>query len=523
MRLKSNLNRSIALVMAAAAVTLPLSGCSGGKNGSAQETTVVSVDDVAQSATATAEALPTAAPVVYEAEDGTFTGNVKAENTVTGFTGSGYASGFDDTGDACTFNINIENDGFYDLTFSQKSQGGHKENYVLVDDSEVGVIVVDDSDDGSYTTDSVERNYLTAGAHTVSVSEYWGYICLDSLTVSQSAALPADLYDVPATLVNPNATDNAKRLMSYMTDIYGKKFLSGQYCDNAYGIERSGIWRVTGKYPAVLGLDMTGYSTSSVENGATTQAVENAIDYWNDGGIVTFVWHWTAPSKYLTGTWYSGFRAENTNIDLDKIMNGEDQEGYDLLMADIDAIAVQLKKLADAGVPVLWRPLHEASGGWFWWGAFGADTYKKLYIAMYDRLVNVDGCNNLIWVWNGQNKDWYPGDEYVDIIGEDIYPGNHVYTSQINKFLEAANYTTAKKMVVLSENGCLFDPDLAVRDGAMWGFWCTWSGEFVTKSSKINILSDEYTESSMVEKVYASDYVITADELPDLTTYEIKE
>ena len=76
---------------------------------------------------------------------------------------------------------------------------------------------------------------------------------------------------------------------------------------------------------------------------------------------------------------------------------------------------------------------------------------------------------------------------------------------------------------MLSENGCLFDPDLAVRDGAMWGFWCTWSGEFVTKSSKINILSDEYTESSMVEKVYASDYVITADELPDLTTYEIKE
>ena len=111
---------------------------------------------------------------------------------------------------------------------------------------------------------------------------------LTHFTVSQSAALPADLYDVPATLVNPNTTDNAKRLMSYMTDIYGKKFLSGQYCDNAYGIERSGIWRVTGKYPAVLGLDMTGYSTSSVENGATTQAVENAIDYWNDGGIVTF-------------------------------------------------------------------------------------------------------------------------------------------------------------------------------------------------------------------------------------------
>ena len=49
--------------------------------------------------------------------------------------------------------------------------------------------------------------------------------------------------------------------------------------------------------------------------------------------------------------------------------------------------------------------------------------YKKLWYYLYDELTNKYGCTNLIWVWNGQNPEWYPGDEYVDVIGEDIYAG----------------------------------------------------------------------------------------------------
>lgn len=267
---------------------------------------------------------------------------------------------------------------------------------------------------------------------------------------------------------------------------------------------------------------MMEYSPSRVANGSTSKAVDYAIEYWNEGGIVTFCWHWNAPSKYLTGAWYSGFYKENTNIDLAKIMNGEDQEGYDLLMEDIDAIAKQLGRLQDAGVPVLWRPLHEGAGGWFWWGASGADAYKELYKLLYDKLTNEYGLNNLIWVWNGQDKEWYPGDEYVDIIGEDIYPGEHVYTPQTSGYLDVLDYTDARKMVVLSENGCLFDPDLAVRDGSMWGYFGTWGGEFISSSTSLNIWSDQYTEEEMFKKVYDSEYVITRDELPDLKNYPLR-
>ncbi len=462
----------------------------------------------------------TAEDVTYEAEDGTLTGNAKTDNSKSGYSGSGYVTGLEGDGDACTFHIDITQEGFYDLEFVTANQGGYKENFILVDGESLGSLA---SESGNFETSVFERVYLTVGAHDVTLLKSWGWICLDSLTVSAAAALPDDLYTVSAQLVNPNATDNAKRLMSYMTDIYGKQILSGQYSDGPYGMERAGIWRVTGEYPAVLGLDMIEYSPSRVANGSSSKAVENAIEYWEKGGIVTFVWHWNAPEKYLTGVWYSGFYKEHTNIDLKKIMDGGDEEGYDLLIRDIDAIAEQLKRLQDAGVPVLWRPLHEASGGWFWWGNAGAEAYKQLYVLLYDRLTNHHGLNNLIWLWNGQSADWYPGDEYVDIIGEDIYPGERVYTSQIKKFLEASEYTKTRKMIVLSENGCLFDPDLAIRDGAMWGFFATWGGEFVLANNKMNKLTEKYTEEEMVKKVYAHDAVVTLSELPDLKNYPIHE
>lgn len=456
--------------------------------------------------------------VTYEAEEASYIGNVAAKSD-SSYSGGGYATGWTSDGDACVFDVSVDTADFYDLVFISAGSGGKKSNNVYVDGQSAGTL----ESAAKLGSSAVERVYLEQGSHKISVEKSWGYINLDNMTVKTSEPLPADLYTVSAKLVNPNADDNAKRLMSYMTDIYGKQMLSGQYSEGMYGMERAGIWKSTTKQSAVLGLDLIEYSPSRVEHGSTSKAIENAIEFWNKGGIVTFCWHWNAPTKYITGQWYSAFYTDSTNINLAKIMNGEDQEGYDLLMADIDAIAVQLKRLQDEGVPVLWRPLHEASGGWFWWGASGAESYKKLYILLYEKLTNEYGLNNLIWLWNGQSPDWYPGDDYVDIIGQDIYAGEKIYSSQISKFLELAEYSKERKMVVLSENGTLIDPDLAVRDGAMWGFFATWSGEFVIVDPKLNRLSEQYTEESMVKKVYDHEAVITLDELPDLKNYPIHE
>lgn len=94
--------------------------------------------------------------------------------------------------------------------------------------------------------------------------------------------------------------------------------------------------------------------------------------------------------------------------------------------ADLKKLGDELQKFADARIPVLWRPLHEPPGNWFWWHDGGPDQFKKLWIHMYDYLVNTRNLHNLIWVYSSSdggtsNAAWYPGNKYVDIVGVDGY------------------------------------------------------------------------------------------------------
>ena len=130
-------------------------------------------------------------------------------------------------------------------------------------------------------------------------------------------------------------------------------------------------------------------------------------NYYNRNGIPALCWHWRDPLRKT-----EAFYTKDTDFDVSKISDPNSAE-YIAMVKDIDYISGLLKKLQDDDIPVLWRPLHEASGGWFWWGAKGAESCKKLYRLMYDRMVNYHGLNNLIWVWTSQQNDmsWYPGDD----------------------------------------------------------------------------------------------------------------
>ena len=322
---------------------------------------------------------------------------------------------------------------------------------------------------------------------------------------------------VSPVLCNPAPSEEAQALMDWLCGEYGSRMVSGQYLDEyRYGAELEAVASVTGGlYPAMVGLDLLNYSPSSMSLGSWPTSVDQAIEYWKKGYIVTFCWHWNAPEEYLDTTgnnWWGGFYTQNTSFNLGKALSGEDPAGYDLLIRDLDAIAAQLKRLRDAGVPILWRPLHEASGGWFWWGASGADAYLQLYRLMYDRFTNLHGLNNLIWVWNGQSKAWYPGDDAVDIIGEDIYPGKHVYQSQSGAFARCRNYTQARKLIMLSECGCVPSPEKCLEDGAMWSAFGVWCYEFVLADD--GSYSSEYTEAEKLKEFYASDLVITREDVP---------
>lgn len=460
---------------------------------------------------------------VYEAEDGILEGGTRAERSHPGYSGTGYVTNFTRPGESkVTFEVDVPGDSYYDLIFTTAAPYGEKYNTVAIDGNNIGEIF---SNSNSFEQYTIKNVFLTKGRHEISVIHSWGWFLLDSLEVSAGAGFDTSVFKVPPVLVNENANDVTRRLMKFLTDVYGKYIITGQYSTNGFlSYEFTAIKRETGRYPAMAGLDLIDYTPSRVEFGSSSRAVEAAIDWWERGGLVTFCWHWNAPTKYLLNTeenpWWSGFYTRATNIDLAKIMNGEDQEGYDLLLSDIDAIAEQLKRLQDAGVPVLWRPLHEASGGWFWWGAKGPEPYKKLWILLYERLTYEHGLNNLIWVWNGQAADWYPGDDYVDIIGEDIYPGEKQYGSQIGRFSKALEYTGTRKIIAMTENGCLFDPDLAFKENARWAWFGTWSGEFVINNNT-KAYSEQYTEKHMLKKVYSHERVLSLIDIPDIKTYPL--
>ena len=184
---------------------------------------------------------------VYEAEEAALSGNVHIESQLSGYSGDGYAAGFQDDGDACSFSVSISDDGFYDLHFISAAQGGYKENYVNVDGENFGTVSVSDA---SFTDSVLSRVYLSAGEHEISILKFWGWICLDKLIVQEAEPLDESIYQVSTALCNPNASENARRLMSYLADNYGKNIISGQYSSSGrYGKEFTVIKRETEKEP----------------------------------------------------------------------------------------------------------------------------------------------------------------------------------------------------------------------------------------------------------------------------------
>lgn len=341
--------------------------------------------------------------------------------------------------------------------------------------------------------------------------------------------------------VDANANAKTQAIYTYLKSIWGKKILSGQqdltWKDSIDMAER--VHTDTGKYPAIMGYDFMNYgmTASWIEGLKQTQ---EAIEYTKKGGLVTFSWHWRDPAllntpKVNEAQFYvrEADASKNTNFQI-PVKDGLLDTGsaaYAQIDAGIDLIAAELKVLNDAGVSVLWRPLHEASGyngdGWFWWGRTRTDGVPQsfaqilLWRHMYDRLTNHHGIHNLLWVWNGQNAAWYPGDEYVDIVSHDIYDStdNKTYKSQIGTYTQARKYPFENKMVALSENSYIPDPDKVATDGAWWLWFMVWNDGHTTEGEGIthkdNFWTGEYYNTNAHKtKVYNHDNVITRDELP---------
>jgi mannan endo-1,4-beta-mannosidase len=285
-----------------------------------------------------------------------------------------------------------------------------------------------------------------------------------------------------------------------------------------------------------MGFDFMDYGMTAPHAGQ--RQTEEAVAFASKGGLVTFHWHWRDPSLLKTAQvdkarFYvrEPDTSKNTTFTI-PVANGAldtASPAYQQINDGIDLVAVQLKRLSDANVTVLWRPLHEASGnngdGWFWWGRARADGVPQAYANillwrhMYDRLVKVHGIHNLIWVWNGQDPAWYPGDDVVDIASFDIYDDtdNKTYGSQIAKYRQTAQVSAEKKPIALTENSYIPDPDKMRADGAWWLWFMTWNdgdGPAGVSSPNNFWTGEHFNTNAHKRKVYNHPDVITLDKLP---------
>jgi mannan endo-1,4-beta-mannosidase len=274
--------------------------------------------------------------------------------------------------------------------------------------------------------------------------------------------------------------------------------------------------------PAVRGSDFIEYSPSRIEHGANPNGETERVVNWarQTGGIPTMMWHWNAPTDLIDQPgkeWWRGFYTDATTFDVQAALANPSSERYQLLLRDIDAIAFELKKFRDAGIPVLWRPLHEAqgnadgasgNGAWFWWGAKGPQAFKDLWRLMHDRLTDVHGLHNLIWTFTTSaahdgHLNWYPGDDVVDIVGLDVY--THASSSMSGQWLDALEVYDERKMVALSETGTLPSAQLMQERGIAWSWFSPWSvGDIVSN----------YTPAQ-IQALLGDDDIITLNELPE--------
>ena len=296
---------------------------------------------------------------------------------------------------------------------------------------------------------------------------------------------------VAAQPVNPKATAEARQLYTKLRQLYGQKALSGVVANVDWNIrEAENVHEWTGKWPVINVFDFINIHASKDVNskGWLDYSDMTHVRQWHQlGGIVGMMWHWQVKANNGTNlTCSPGAKPGETSFDPSKVYVEGTAENKQAIH-DVDQVAGYLKTMQQAGIPVLWRPLHEAAGNtyefegggaWFWWGAKGAEVYKKLWHWMYDRLVNHHQLHNLIWIWNSQMGDaaWYPGDDVVDIVGRDNYAAlMYPLMKEFNQL--SAEYPT--KMVTLAECGNGDEVHMSLwskiwAQGSRWSWFMTW-------------------------------------------------
>lgn len=454
-----------------------------------------------------------------EAETGAVSGKAKVKSDRKGYKGKGYVTNISAEED-WSREIELTDSQYYDLTITVASDvpcvNGIAVNGKKLQDFSA-------SGSGKFEKVTFKNIYIEKGKTAISVIPVDGGLDVDCLTLTASEDISKlDLTISKPALSNKDSDYNAKALYQYLCESYGKQVLLGQHDTISTSAETDMIYKTTGKYPAIRFGDLM---LATEKDSITTDTEMNiAMDWASNDGIVGYMWHWAAPDDKRE------YYADQTDFDIKKAVTKENIAQLSLedikklqkdgkvskecvaVVQDIDTVSEKLSTLRDEGIAVLWRPLHEASNGDFWWGN-DKEAYKWLWKLMYERQTKYHKLNNLIWVWSAQNADWYVGDEYCDVLSCDVYDdGNKDAQVNIMLFLQSIS---KNKPIAMSECGSFPDIQSIADEKAMWAFIGQWGGNYLmTDDGK---LAEENNTAAELIKMYNNNLTLTRDKLPDFT------
>jgi hypothetical protein len=275
-----------------------------------------------------------------------------------------------------------------------------------------------------------------------------------------------------ASLADDKASRETENLYKNLKKVINRGFMVGHQDDLAYGVNwkyeigRSDIKDVTGDYPAVYGWEL-GHLEIGSERNLDSVPFDKMKDFiyegYKRGGVITISWHGNNPKTGKTA--WDPDSGTVTSI----LPGGENNAVFNQQLDKIAGFMLSLKGDRGEPIPVLFRPFHEHTGGWFWWGTWTPDEeYKALFRYTVDYMKNKKNVHNLLYVYNtgsefSSSEEYlkrYPGDDVVDLLSFDTYQygdaaADSSYTSGLDLRLGIIEKLAAEKnkIALLGETG----------------------------------------------------------------------
>ena len=285
-----------------------------------------------------------------------------------------------------------------------------------------------------------------------------------------------------------SATQETVNMLAGLKRAAGHGIMFGHQDDLSYGIGwvhpggESDVKRVTGDYPAVYGMDLGDIehrTPVNLDSVPFSDMKKFAGEIWARGGVITFSWHLDNP---LTGG--TAWDVSSDRVVASVLPGGEKHKEFTLWLDNLAEYLASLTDEQGVAIPVIFRPWHEHTGSWFWWGQdiCTAEEFIALWRFTFDYLCGEKNLHNLLFAYSSggdiismeQYLERYPGDDYVDLVGFDYYQmpdaGNSSFRENVSRVLGIVTEAAVAhgKLAALTEAGYEGIPDSAWWTTTFW-------------------------------------------------------